>query len=129
MELDIRQATSASDLKRAFRVRSPGEVDGAFLLSPSLRLNHTALTIKLARKAGIPVQAHRKEWVEQGALFSYGSELVPIGRAAARYVDSLLRGMSPADLPVQEIPTVEFAINLKTANTRHQGSAGDDHQG
>ena len=116
LELDIRRATSANDLKRVFRSLSPGEVDGAFLLSPSLRLNHTALTIQLARKAGIPVQAHRKEWVEQGALFSYGSDLAPIGRAAARYVDSLLRGMPPAELPVLEIPTVEFAINLKTAN-------------
>ena len=62
------------------------------------------------------MQAHRKEWVEQGALFSYGTNLVPVGRAGARYVDSLLKGVSPADLPVQEIPTVEFAINLKTAN-------------
>jgi putative tryptophan/tyrosine transport system substrate-binding protein len=114
--LDIRKATTAADLKRVFRSLKPGEVDGAFLLSPSLRLNHSALTIQLARKAGIPVQAHRKEWVEQGALFSYGSDLAPIGREGARYVDSLLRGMSPADLPVREIPTVEFAINLATAN-------------
>jgi ABC-type uncharacterized transport system substrate-binding protein len=114
--LDIREATTAKDLMRVFRSLKPGEVDGAFLLSPSLRLNHTALTIQLARKAGIPVQAHRKEWVEQGALFSYGTDLAPVGRAGARYVDSLLKGVSPADLPVQEIPTVEFAINLKTAN-------------
>jgi putative tryptophan/tyrosine transport system substrate-binding protein len=113
--LDIREATTAKDLKRVFRSLKSGE-DGAFLLSPSLRLNHTALTIQLARKAGIPVQAHRKEWVEQGALFSYGTDLAPVGRAGARYVDSLLKGVSPADLPVQEIPTVEFAINLKTAN-------------
>jgi putative ABC transport system substrate-binding protein len=117
IELEIREATTEKDLKRAFGALKPREVDGAFLLSPSLRLNHTAITIQLARKAGIPVQAHRKEWVEQGALFSYGSDLAPIGRAAARYVDSLLRGMSPADLPIQEIPTVEFAINLKTANS------------
>ena len=94
----------------------PGEVDGAFLLSSSLRLNHTALTIALAKKAGIPVQAHRKEWVEQGALFSYGTDLGPVGRAGARYVDSLLRGMTPAELAVQEIKTVDFAINLKTAS-------------
>jgi putative tryptophan/tyrosine transport system substrate-binding protein len=116
VQLRIRQATSAGDLRRVFRSLKPGQVDGAFLLSPSLRLNHTALTIQLARKAGIPVQAHRKEWVEQGALFSYGSDLAPIGREGARYVDSLLRGKSPADLPVREIPTVEFAINLATAN-------------
>ena len=116
LQLEIRNATTDADLARVFRSLKPGDVDGAFLLSPSLRLNHSAQTIRLARKAHLPVQAHRKEWVEQGALFSYGTDLAPVGRAGARYVDSLLRGMTPADLAVQEIPTVEFAINLKTAN-------------
>ena len=68
LELDVREATTDADLRRVFRSLTPGEVDGAFLLSSSLRLNHTALTLALAKKAGIPVQAHRKEWVEQGAL-------------------------------------------------------------
>ena len=90
-------------------------MDGAFLLSPSLRLNHSALTIRLAKNARLPVQAHRKEWVEQGALFSYGIDLPLIGRAGARYVDSLLDGTSPADLPVEEVPKIELAINLETA--------------
>ena len=103
------------DLERIFQSLRPGEVDGAFLLSTSLRLNHSALTIKLAKQARLPVQAHRKEWVEQGALFSYGIDLAPIGRAGARYVDSILKGTSPADLPVEEVPKIEFAINLKTA--------------
>jgi putative ABC transport system substrate-binding protein len=80
-----------------------------------LALNFSSLTIRLAERARLPVQARRKEWVEQGALFSYGADLVPIGRAGARYVDRILRGTSPADLPVEEVPTVEFAINLKTA--------------
>jgi putative ABC transport system substrate-binding protein len=115
LELNIREASSAEQLRRIFRSLSPGEVDGAFLLSPSLRLNHSALTIRLAERARIPVQAHRKEWVEQGALFSYGIDLALIGRAGARYVDSILRGSSPADLPVEEIPEIEFAINLETA--------------
>jgi putative ABC transport system substrate-binding protein len=53
--------------------------------------------------------------VEQGALFSYGIDLDLIGRAGARYVDSILRGTSPADLPVEEIPKIELAINLETA--------------
>jgi putative ABC transport system substrate-binding protein len=113
--LDVRKASSAQDLRRIFRSLRPGEVDGAFLLSPRLRLNFSSLTIQLAERARIPVQAHRKEWVEKGALFSYGADLGPIGRAGARYVDSILRGTSPADLPVEEVPTVEFAINLKTA--------------
>ena len=85
------------------------------LLSASLRLNHTALTLRLAKKAGLPVQAHRKDWVEQGALFSYGSDLYPIGFAGARYVDSILDGTAPSELAVQEIPDVQFALNLATA--------------
>lgn len=113
--LDIREASGARDLKRIFGSLRPGEVDGVFLLSPSLRLNHSALTIRLAKRARLPVQAHRKEWVEKGALFSYGIDLPLIGQAGARYVDSLLRGSSPAELPVQEVPKIELAINLATA--------------
>jgi ABC-type uncharacterized transport system substrate-binding protein len=116
LELDIREATTAQDLKRIFRSLRPGEVDGAFLLSNNLRQNHSALTVELAKRARVPVQGNRKEWVEQGALFSYAIDLGPLGRAGARFVDSILRGTSPADLPVEEIPKIEFAINLKTAS-------------
>ena len=104
LELDIREASTAQDLERVFRSLRPGEVDGAFLLSNNLRQNHSALTIKLAKRARLPVQGSRKEWVEQGALFSYGIDLAPLGRAGARYVDSILRGTSPADLPVEVFP-------------------------
>ena len=116
LELDVREASSAKDLERIFASLRRGQVDGAFLVSPSLRLNHTALTIRLARRAGLPVQAHRKEWVEEGALFSYGIDLPLIGRSGARFVDSILRGTAPADLPVERIPKLELAINLKTAS-------------
>lgn len=116
VKVDVQEASTARDLERIFHALRPGEVDGAFLLSPTLRLNYSALTIKLARRAGIPVQSHRKEWVESGALFSYGADLAPIGRAGARYVDSVLRGTPPGKLPVEEVPTVDFAINLRVAN-------------
>ena len=116
LKLVIRNASTAKDLVRVFHSLRPGEVDGAFLLSPTLRLDYSGLTIRLAQRAGIPVQAHRKEWVDKGALFSYGADLGPIGRAGARYVDSLLRGTPPGKLPVEEIPTVDFAISLKAAN-------------
>lgn len=116
IELDLRKVKSAKDIDRVFRSLRPGEVDGVFLLSPSLRLNHTAQTIELANKARLPVQAHRKEWVEQGALFSYGIDLPLIGRESARYIDSVLDGTPPSELTVDEIPKLEFAINLKTAS-------------
>jgi len=113
--LVTRDASTAADLERAFRSLAPGDVDGAFLLSPSLRLNFSKRAIELAAEANLPVQAHRKEWVQQGALFSLGVDVGPVGDAGARYVDSILRGTAPADLPVEEIPKVEFAINLGRA--------------
>jgi putative ABC transport system substrate-binding protein len=115
LELVVREATTAKDIERVFRSLRPGDVDGVLLVSPALRLNRTRLTSRLARKAGLPIQAHRREWVEQGALFSYGIDTPLIGHEGARYVDSLLRGTPPADLPVDEISKIEFAINLKTA--------------
>jgi putative tryptophan/tyrosine transport system substrate-binding protein len=116
LQLVIRPVSNERDLRRVFRSLRPGEVDGAFLLSPTLRLNFSALTIRLATRAGLPVQAHRKAWVKKGALFSYGADLRPIGRRGARYVDRILRGTKPSDLAVDYVPDVEFAINLKTAS-------------
>ena len=115
IELDIREASDSADLERAFDSLAPGEVDGAFLLSPSLRLNFSTLTLALASEANLPVQAHRREWVEQGALFSLGVNVGPVGAAGARFVDAILKGTPPAELPVEEVPMIEFAISLKRA--------------
>jgi ABC-type uncharacterized transport system substrate-binding protein len=115
LELVIREASEAADLERAFHSLKPREVGGAFLLSPSLRLNFSKRTLELAAEASLPVQAHRKEWVDQGALFSLGVDVGPVGAAGARFVDAILTGTPPADLPVEEVPRVEFAINLGTA--------------
>lgn len=116
LELVIREVSTARDLKRVFRSLRPGDVDGAFLLSPTLHHNFSSLSIRLAARAKLPVHANRKEWVEEGALFSYGLDFRPVGGVAARYVDSILRGTSPSDLPVEVVPDVEFAVNLETAS-------------
>jgi putative ABC transport system substrate-binding protein len=115
LELDVRDVSTTAELERAFRSLAPGDVGGAFILSPSLRLNFSKRTIELAAEAKLPVQAHRKEWLEEGALFSLGVDVGPVGDAGARYVDSILRGAAPGDLPVEEVPRVEFAINLRRA--------------
>jgi len=115
IELDIQQASGDDDLTQVFHSLTPGEVDGAFILSPSLRLGFSKKIIELATAANLPVQAHRKEWVKEGALFSLGVDVGPVGAAGARFVDNILKGTAPADLPVEEVPRVEFAINLKRA--------------
>ncbi len=120
IELDERQASTNADLEAAFESIGPGAVDGAFILSPTLRLNFSTKILGLAAASDLPVQAHRKEWVDpqqidHGALFSLGVDLAPVGAAGARYVDSILKGAQPADLPPQEVPKVEFAISLRRA--------------
>ena len=119
------------DLKRVFRSLRPGEVDGALLLSTSLRLephgaHHPARQARAAAGPGAPQGLGRAG----GALLVRDRPRRRSGRAGARYVDSILGGASPAELPVEEIPDVEFALNLATARpARDQGAAGDDHPG
>jgi putative tryptophan/tyrosine transport system substrate-binding protein len=115
IELVIRHVTEEADLEQAFESLEPGDVDGVFILSPSLRLTMSNRTIELATEAHLPVQAHRSQWVKAGALFSVGVDVGPVGREGAGFVDSILRGASPADLPVGYVNKTQFALNLGTA--------------
>jgi putative tryptophan/tyrosine transport system substrate-binding protein len=119
--LDEVQASNDAGLQAAFQSLAPGAVDGAFILSPSLRLDFSKEILGLAAAANLPVQAHRKEWVDpqqadHGALFSLGVDVGPVGAAGARYVDSILKGARPSDLSPQEVPRVQFAISLRRAS-------------
>jgi putative ABC transport system substrate-binding protein len=69
----------------------------------------------LALEHRIPTASHRKEQVKDGALFSYGPNYVEIGQAVAAYIDRILKGAKPADLPIQQAGRLELVINLKTA--------------
>jgi putative ABC transport system substrate-binding protein len=71
--------------------------------------------IRLTGERRLPYLAFRREWVQQGALISYAPDLALVGRAAAAYVDKILKGAKPADLPVAQPTQFELAINLKTA--------------
>jgi putative ABC transport system substrate-binding protein len=116
LDLVVRKAATPEQLMRAFRSLRPGDAQAAFVVSPKLLFNYSALMIGLAEgSAHLPIELNRKEWVQKGALFSYGSDFQLIGREGARYVDSILRGAKPSDLPVQEVPQVEFNLNLTTA--------------
>ncbi len=120
IDLVERDASDAAGLDAVFTSVVPGSFDGAFILSPSLRLDFSGTILPLAAAANLPVQAHRQQWVDpeqnaRGALFSLGVDLAPVGTAAAPYVDSILKGAKPGDLPAQEVPKVVFALSLKRA--------------
>ncbi len=115
LQLVEREARDQTEIERVFGSLRPGEVDGAFVVSPNLQTKLTALVLHLASERHLPIRSHRKEWVEQGALFSYGANFAAVGKDAARYVDRILKGTKPADLPVEQPTKFELIINLKTA--------------
>jgi len=117
LQLVEREVSSPSDVDRVSSSLKRGDVDGIFVVSPSLQTKFFSLFVRLASEKRLPLAGHRKEWVEQGALFSYSPDLAEVGRAAAPYVDQILKGAKPGDLPVQQVSRLALVINLKTART------------
>jgi len=105
-----------ADIDGTFASLRSGEVDAVFVASRNLQTKFSSYLIRVAAEQRLPVNAHRKEWVQQGALFSYGPDNASVGRDAAPYVDRILKGTRPADLPVVQPTQFDFVINVKTAH-------------
>ena len=111
-----REAGTENDLRRVFASASRSNTDGVFIASVNLRVKFHSVILRLADARHLPVVGHRKEWVERGALFSYAENIREVGRVAAeRYVDKILKGTKPGDLPIEVYERRELVINLKTA--------------
>jgi putative ABC transport system substrate-binding protein len=78
---------------------------------------HRDYIIKLVTQHGLPAVYTHRSWVDHGGLISYGPDLLATARLAAGYVDRILKGEKPADLPVQAPTRYELVVNLKTAKT------------
>ena len=85
------------------------------MTASALAVVHRDLIVKLAAKHNLPAVYFQRQFVEDGGLISYGSDWVDQYRRAATYVDRILKGEKPADLPVQAPTKYELVINLKAA--------------
>jgi putative ABC transport system substrate-binding protein len=112
-----RHATTEADVTKMFASLKKGAVDGMVVISPKLITNFPALILRLSLERQIPLAWHRKALAEQGALFSYGPNFTAVGQDIAGYVDRILKGAKPADLPVQQVARLELVINARTART------------
>jgi putative ABC transport system substrate-binding protein len=89
--------------------------DTLFVDADPLFLPHRTRIIDLAATSRLPAFSQLREYVEAGGLMSYGPSFHDIYRRAATYVDKILKGAKPADLPVEQPTKFELVINLKTA--------------
>ena len=102
-------------LESAFKTAKQKQV-GAIMVNPGRRFNAARKRIvELAVKHRLPAIYPEKGFVDEGGLMSYGADYDDLYRRAAVYVDKILKGAKPADLPVQQATKFEFVINLKTA--------------
>jgi len=105
----------ASEIERAVTAFAGSPNGGLILTNSALAVAHHELIIALAAKHKLPAVYYRRYYVASGGLISYGYDVVQQFRGAAGYVDRILRGEKPADLPAQAPTKYELAINLKTA--------------
>ena len=103
------------DLEGAFRVMVKDRIGALIISSAPLISFHRKWILELVEKNRIPAVYPDQEWATAGGLMSYGANIVDLYRRAAVYVDKILKGAKPADLPVEQPTKFEFIVNLKTA--------------
>ena len=105
----------AGEIERAITAFARAPNGGLIVTASALALRHRDLIIALAARHQLPAVYFERFFVVAGGLISYGANFVDQYRRAASYVDRILKGEKPADLPVQAPTKYELVINLKTA--------------
>ena len=115
IQLQSLEARHPSDIERGFQAAARARADAVVTADEQFLSSQRARIVALAIRQRLPVASEFREFAEAGALFSYGPSLTDQARRAATYVDKILKGAKPADLPVEQPIKFEFIINLKTA--------------
>jgi len=115
MQLQIIDVLHAKDMEAAFRAASEGRAQGVLTLNSGILGSQRAQIAELAIKERLPVMYHQNDFVEAGGLMVYGVNVPDLSRRAATYVDKILKGAKPGDIPVEQPTKFELVINLKTA--------------
>jgi len=111
LPVQVVEVRRGSDLERAFTVIAEGRGSGVIVLQSTVLFASRARIAELAMKHHLPTVT----WVDAGCLMSYGPNLPDLARRAAYFVDKILKGAKPAELPVEQPTKFELVINLKTA--------------
>ena len=113
--LEILEASSADQVPRHLQAAVTAGAGGLLVLGDPFLYSLRREIADLSAKFRLPAVYQSREWVEAGGLMSYGGDRRQLYRRAAEYVDKILKGAKPADLPVEQPTKFELVINLKTA--------------
>jgi len=114
-KLKVLEVRSSNDFAAAFSAIRREQPDALVTFVNPLTLAHRKLIVDFAAKSRLPAVYEVKEFVEAGVLMSYGTSFPDMYRRAATYVDKILKGAKPADLPVEQPTRFELVLNMKTA--------------
>jgi len=118
LKLKLEEIETQPDLKgleNAFQTAKQTQVNAIMTVQTRNFFGERKRIVELAGKYRLPAIYFQKEFVDEGGLMSYGADFDDLFRRSAHYVDKILKGAKPADLPVQQATKFEFVINLKTA--------------
>jgi putative ABC transport system substrate-binding protein len=110
------EVRAADGFDKVFAALNKEHPDGLYVLQSTLMNTNAKRIVGFALKSRLPSMYYIREFVDAGGLMSYGADLTDSYRRVAYYVDRILKGAKPADLPVEQPTKFEFVINLKTAN-------------
>jgi len=115
VQLQLLETRGPTEFDGAFAAMAKERVGGLFVVADTMFNLHRAQLVELAAKSRLPAAYGTRDAVEAGGLMSYGPSLPDLFRRGATYVDKILKGAKPADLPVEQPTKFELVINLKTA--------------
>ena len=113
--LEILEARTADQVPRVLQTAVPAGVTGLLVLGDPLMYSLRREIADLSVKLRLPTVYPSREWAEAGGLLSYGADRRQLYRRAAEYVDKILKGAKPGDLPIEQPTKFELVLNLKTA--------------
>jgi ABC-type uncharacterized transport system substrate-binding protein len=115
VRLQVVEARAPSEFADAFSTMAQERAGAVIVLGGSMFFDHRTRLANLAAKNRLPAVSSVREYAEAGGLMTYGANLRESFRRAASYVDKILKGAKPADLPVEQPTKFELVINFKTA--------------
>ena len=115
IELKFVGARTPEQFGPAFLAASRAHAQALYVIDDPLFITHRTTLLKLALKARLPAIYSERRWADEGGLMSYGANYGDMYRRSAGYVDKILKGAKPGDLPVEQPTKFEFVVNLKIA--------------